>query len=247
MIERWGREAAGDAGKAEFISILHFQKEAPTTLTQKQTAQPPCKQHAQWCSPGIQSASNSLPLSTSAALCSAANFGPVDTIHQSSLPLSFWAVHAVCILIALFIHQQSGKMCICICEYVRGRAAEAPHVYFTIQTHVWILFEPTDTYQCYTQNILIQSQYILPHLFPSFFKKTKKNVHPQTLCLFHLHILHPHAKCPYFCIYSIIVPWNTHMNTHTCGCFSCPDVPFNGPPPPSVLTSYPLGRASGPF
>lgn len=111
MIERWGREAAGDAGKAEFISILHFQKEAPTTLTQKQTAQPPCKQHAQWCSPGIQSASNSLPLSTSAALCSAANFGPVDTIHQSSLPLSFWAVHAVCILIALFIHQQSGKMC----------------------------------------------------------------------------------------------------------------------------------------
>lgn len=174
MIERWGREAAGDAGKAEFISLLHFQKEAPTTLTQKQTAQPPCKQHAQWCSPGIQSASNSLPLSTSAALCSAANFGPVDTIHQSSLPLSFWAVHAVCILIALFIHQQSGKMCICICEYVRGRAAEAPHVYFTMQTHVWILFEPTDTYQCYTQNILIQSQYILPHLFPSFFKKTKK-------------------------------------------------------------------------
>lgn len=86
-----------------------------------------------------------------------------------------------------------------------------------------------------------------PTCFPLSLKRPKKNVHPQTLCLFHLHILHPHAKCPYFCIYSIIVPWNTHMNRHTCGCFSCPDVPFNGPPPPSVLTSYPLGRASGPF
>lgn len=46
-------------------------------------------------------------------------------------------------------------VCVCIYACVRQCAAEAPRVCFIIHTHVWILFQPTDTCQRHTQHILM--------------------------------------------------------------------------------------------
>lgn len=55
-----------------------------------------------------------------------------------------------------------ASVCVCIYACVRECAAEAPRVCFIIHTHVWILFQPTDTCQRYT----LQTQTFPPIFSP---------------------------------------------------------------------------------
>lgn len=122
------------------------------------------------CSVGIQSVLSTLSVSTSSALCSVANLVPsVPSIN----PHYHFPAPSEDSMQATFLKHCSSTsgvekcVCVCICACVRERTVEAPFACFIIHTHVWILFQPTDTCQRYTQHILMFLLYFLSHLSPS--------------------------------------------------------------------------------
>lgn len=220
-----------------FISALHFQRVANTTLPHKHSYRTICafKTHT-WCRVGMESVSNALSIPPRLPLhipLQSRKYSPISTIHQPSLPIcrSLRGPLVSHILKALFIRRWSGKVCasrararVCVCIYacVRQCVAEAPRVCFIIDTHVWVLFQPTDTCQ---RNHTAHADVLATISLQPLFNKVATLQLLSTLSTTALRLKHLFA-----CIHPHTL--DAHTRTRTSGHFYCPDALLNGSPPP---------------
>lgn len=170
-------------GISGFISALHFQRVANTTLPHKHSYLTICafKTHT-WCRVGMESVSNALSIPPRLPLhipLQSRKYSPISTIHQPSLPIcrSLRGPLVSHILKALFIRCWSGKVCasrahacVCVCIYACVRH---PVSVLLLILMCGSTFSPQTPAGGTTQHTLMFLQQFLSNLFssalPNFF------------------------------------------------------------------------------